>query len=87
MLQKLRNMLRVEICDIRVSISYFGPMLVQRGSQIRQIMALKLFVGTKFRENSQKSQKLRILLALRYVMLFLSKFHKEERQTIILPYP
>ena len=54
MLQKLRNMLRVEICDIRVSISYFGPMSVERGSQIRQIMSLRLFVGTKFRENSQK---------------------------------
>ena len=87
MLRKLRNMLRVEICDIRVSISYFGPMLVERGSQIRQIMALKLFVGTKFCENNQKSQKLRILLPLRYAMLFLSKFHKDARQTITLPYP
>ena len=59
-------LLEVDICDIWVTISYFDQILGERESQTWQVLnfvgiqfhefvVLKLFVGTKFRKNGQKS--------------------------------
>ena len=61
----LISWLQVDICDIRVSISYFDQILRKREPQTRQgfnfaniyfheIVVLKLFAGTEFCENGQK---------------------------------
>ena len=50
---------------MRVSISHFDQVLNFAGISFRDFVALKLFGGRKFRENGQKSQKLRNLIPLR----------------------
>ena len=51
---------------MRLSISFFDQILAKRESQVfnfagiqfRDFVVLKLYVGTKFRENGQKSRNL-----------------------------
>ena len=70
-------LLEVDICDIWVTISYFDQILGERESQTWQVLnfvgiqfhefvVLKLFVGTKFRKNGQKSWKLRNLTSPKF---------------------
>ena len=63
--ESLILLLLVEICEMWVSVSYFHHILAKResqtwhalnfvGIQFRDFVVLKLFAGTKFRENGQK---------------------------------
>ena len=69
--------LLVEICDIRVLISYLDQILGKRqlsnsagiqfcGIQFRDFLVLKLFASTKFCENGQKSQISRNLVLVKF---------------------
>ena len=66
------------MCDIRVSISYFDQILGKREFQTWQIfnfanfVVLKLYAGTKFRENGQKS---RSLMSLSYINFSFENFY------------
>ena len=80
MLQKLL-LLSVEICDMRVSISYFDQVSGKRESQTRQVFNFAgiyfhnfvvllfcnfIFEGRKFRENDRKLRKSRNFIPLRW---------------------
>ena len=74
--ESLVSLLQVEIYDIQVSISNFDQILGKTDSQTRQVfnfadiwfrdfVVLKLYVGTKFRKNGQKSRNSQNLISSR----------------------